>query len=118
MAPWRCRRIFSNLDGGWLGVLKGVVFLGEWRWRCRKLRLRKMRKEKYGRGFKYMSNVMIEYDMICIHVCILLRYMYIYTYTHMLLHVDQNVSESEMIKLYTTYAVNIIQWMRMMMACM
>lgn len=82
-------------------------------------KLRKKCEKRNTVVFFYMSNVMIDYDMICINICILLRSDYMYLYTHILLHVDQNVSESEMIKLYTTYAVNIcIQWMRMMMACM
>lgn len=109
MAPWRCEEFF-NLGGWW--VLKRVAFLEV---------SMGMRKTCQKRNAFFLSNVVIEYDMICMNVCIILRYMYIYiyTYTHMLLHVDQNVSESEMIKLYTTYAVNIcIQWMRMMMACM
>ena len=113
-------RIFSNLDGGWLGCFKRrcVVWV-EWRWRCRKVRKKNAKREIRFVVF-YMSNVVIEYDMICIHVCILLRYMYIYVHTYV------TSCWSECIIIWNDKVVYdlcgkhmyCIQWMRMMMACM
>ena len=65
-----------------------------------------------------MTNLLIEYDMICTNIYSDMS-LDIYIYIYILLHVDQNVSDSQMTKSYMTYAANVcIQWMRMMIVCM